>query len=81
MQPTQGLDVGAAERVRRALLDARSEGVAIMLISEDLDEILELADRVAVIYGGRLLETFARGDFDRERIGLLMGGVQSVAGP
>ena len=54
VQPTRGLDVGAIETVHRLLLEQRAAGTAILLISEDLDEILDLADRVAVIYEGRV---------------------------
>ena len=53
-QPTRGLDVGAAAEVHRRLLEARERGVAIVLISEDLDELLALSDRVAVMARGRL---------------------------
>ena len=55
VQPTRGLDVGAIETVHRLLLARRAEGAAILLVSEDLDEILALADRVAVIYEGRIV--------------------------
>ena len=56
VQPTRGLDVGAIETVHRLLLEQRDRGTAILLISEDLDEILMLADRVAVIYEGHISE-------------------------
>jgi ABC-type uncharacterized transport system ATPase subunit len=72
MQPTQGLDVGAIETVHRLLLEQRQQGVAILLISEELDELLALTDRVAVIYEGRIVGEVADGDI--ERIGLLMTG-------
>ncbi len=74
MSPTRGLDVGAAAAVHRALLEARSRGVATVLISEDLDELLLLADRLAVIHDGRIAAVLERQAFDRPRIGLLMGG-------
>jgi simple sugar transport system ATP-binding protein len=73
-QPTRGLDVGAVAEIHRRLLDARAEGAAILLISEDLDEILALSDRVAVIHAGRLTEPTAREAVDIRRIGLLMTG-------
>ena len=74
-QPTRGLDVGASEYVRGKLVEQRERGAAILLISEDLDEILELADRVAVIYEGRLMDILPAEQVDAERLGLLMSGV------
>ena len=74
MSPTRGLDVGAAAGVHQALLDARSRGVATLLISEDLDELLILADRLAVMHDGRISTVLERRVFDRPRIGLLMAG-------
>jgi simple sugar transport system ATP-binding protein len=76
-QPTQGLDVGAMESVWSRLRQAADEGVAVLVISSDVDEILELSDRVAVIFGGRILGEMKRSDVDTERLGLLMGGVAS----
>ncbi|WP_136657286.1 ABC transporter ATP-binding protein [Nitratireductor sp. XY-223] len=70
-QPTRGLDMGAAAEVARRLLDARSRGAGIILISEDLDEVLGLADRILVIHDGKLGAAHAR---DRETIGLMMAG-------
>jgi simple sugar transport system ATP-binding protein len=77
--PTQGLDVGAAENVWQALLDARAAGVAVLLISYDLDEVLRLSDRVAVLYEGAIVGEFAGDEVDRDRIGLLMGGFSGDA--
>lgn len=74
-QPTRGLDIGATEYVREQLLDQRKRGAAILLISEDLDEILALSDRVAVIYEGSIMDILFRQDATRERLGLLMAGV------
>lgn len=74
-QPTRGLDIGATEYVREQLLDQRKRGAAVMLISEDLDEILTLSDRVAVIYEGRIMDILPRQNATRERLGLLMAGV------
>lgn len=70
-QPTRGLDMGAAAEVGRRLLEARARGAGVVLISEDLDEILGLADRIMVIRDGNLVETE---NHDRERIGLMMAG-------
>jgi len=74
VHPTRGLDVGATEDVRRALVNHRNNGVAVLLISEDLDEILFLSDRIAVMFGGRIVGIMDIGDANREDIGLLMGG-------
>jgi simple sugar transport system ATP-binding protein len=72
--PTRGLDVLATQEVQQSLLERRDQGCAVLLISDDLDEVLLLSDRVAVMYEGRIMGVFDRVDFDRERIGLLMGG-------
>ncbi len=72
--PTRGLDVGAIETVHAYLRDAAADGVAVLLISEDLDEIFALADRIAVMYEGAISGEFAAGSADLERIGLLMAG-------
>ena len=70
-QPTRGLDMGAAAEVSRHLLEARARGAGVLLISEDLDEILSLSDRILVIHDGELTEVETR---DREALGLLMAG-------
>ena len=75
-QPTRGLDVGATEYVRRKLLEQRRKGAAILLISEDLDEILELSDRIAVLYEGELMGILPAAQANAERLGLLMAGVR-----
>jgi general nucleoside transport system ATP-binding protein len=80
VHPTRGLDVGAIEAVHRVLLDRRQAGTAILLMSEDLDEILALADRVDVMYEGRIAGSFPVGEADVGTIGLLMtGGTASDA--
>ena len=76
--PTRGLDVGAIETVRARLVEAAENGVGILLISEDLDEIMSLADRIVVMYEGRIVDEVAAESADRERLGLTMGG--SVVG-
>ena len=73
-QPTRGLDVGAADAVAGLLIEQRDAGRAILLISEDLDELLALSDRIAVIYEGRITGTSSRLTRDAEEIGLLDGG-------
>lgn len=74
-QPTRGLDVAATRYIRDLILRLRDEGLAILLVSADLDEIFELADRVAVMYNGTFTGVLPTEAVDRERIGLLMGGV------
>ena len=74
IQPTRGLDVGAIEFVHRQLVAERDKGRGVLLISFDLDEILDLSDRVLVIYDGRIVGEFASGAVDRTELGLLMGG-------
>ena len=74
-QPTRGLDIGASEYVHEQLLKQRADGTAILLISEDLDEILALSDRIAVIYEGKIMDILYRETATREEIGLLMAGV------
>ena len=73
-QPTRGLDIGATEYVRSELLARRAAGAAILLVSEDLDELLALADRLIVMYEGRLVGEMRADDADPERLGLLMAG-------
>ncbi len=79
-QPTWGVDVGAAVAIRQALVDLRSDGVAILLISEDLEELFEISDRVAVIAAGRLSPGKVTADTDIEEVGLLMGGTYPHTG-
>jgi len=77
-QPTRGLDIGATEYVRQQLIEQRKVGVAILLISEDLDEILALSDRIAVIYEGQIMDIVPRDEATPEKLGLLMAGVKEV---
>ena len=79
-QPTRGLDIGATEYVRMELLEQRKKGAAILLISEDLDEILALSDRIAVIYEGQIMDIVPRADATPEKLGLLMAGVRPEEG-
>ncbi len=73
-QPTRGLDVGATEYVRRKLVEMRDQGCATLLISADLDEILTLSDRIAVIYEGKIVAVRERNRTNESEIGLLMAG-------
>lgn len=74
-QPTRGVDIGATEYIHQRLLEQRDAGTAILLISEDLDEIQELSDRIAVMFEGRIVGEVARGEATPEDLGLLMAGV------
>ncbi len=80
-QPTRGVDIGATEYIHQRLLDQRREGTATVLISEDLDEILALSDRIAVLYEGQIMEIVAREEANAEQLGLLMAGVRPVDDP
>jgi len=80
-QPTWGVDAGAAATIRQALVDLASRGSAVLVISQDLDELTELADRIAVMFQGKLTMPLAAAEATRERLGLLMGGVASQADP
>ncbi|MGH2489469.1 MAG: ABC transporter ATP-binding protein [Candidatus Limnocylindria bacterium] len=73
-QPTRGLDVGATEYVRSQLLAARQRGAAVLLVSEDLDELLALADRLVVLYEGRIVGEMTAAEADVEHLGMLMAG-------
>jgi ABC-type uncharacterized transport system ATPase subunit len=77
-QPTRGVDIGAAEYIHERLLEQRAEGAAILLISEDLDEVMELSDRIIVLLEGEIMGEVARADFNVNDIGLLMSGVTSA---
>jgi simple sugar transport system ATP-binding protein len=72
-QPTRGVDVGSIEFVHRHIVDARNQGTAVLLVSTELEEIAALADRIAVMCGGRIV-AFRRPDVSREELGLLMAG-------
>ncbi|MDP8268607.1 MAG: ABC transporter ATP-binding protein [Candidatus Tenebribacter davisii] len=75
--PIRGLDLGAAEYVHEQLLEARSENVGILLISEELDELLDICDRIAVIYEGKILEILDRDIATKTKLGLLMAGIKN----
>jgi simple sugar transport system ATP-binding protein len=76
-QPTRGLDIGATEYVHSRLLDQREQGSATLLISEDLDEIMALSDRIAVIFEGKIMGLLSRSEATPEQLGLLMAGVEA----
>jgi simple sugar transport system ATP-binding protein len=73
-QPTWGVDAGASATIRQALIDLARAGSAVLVISQDLDEIFEIADRIAVISRGQLSEARPASEMTLEKIGLLMGG-------
>ena len=73
-QPTRGLDIGAIQFVHQQLLEQRDQGVSILLISAELDEILALSDRIAVLYEGRITGAFTAAEATEERLGVLMTG-------
>ena len=74
-QPTRGVDIGATEYIHKRLLEQRQMGTAILLISEDLDEIRALSDRIAVIYEGSIIGIVDRNQATVEQIGLMMAGI------
>ena len=75
-QPTRGLDVGSIEFIHRRIVEARDRGTAVLLISAELDEIMSLSDRIAVMYKGHILDTLEASTATREQLGLLMAGVK-----
>lgn len=77
-QPTRGLDVGAMEYIHNKLLEQKARGLAIFLISEDLDEILLMSDRIAVLYNGEIMDIVDPQNAEIGRIGLLMAGVRDA---
>jgi len=79
VQPTRGLDVGAIEFIHKTLVQERDKGKAILLISYELDEIMNLSDTIGVIYDGTIVSTFKQGTIDENTIGLLMAGGKNFA--
>ncbi len=77
-QPTWGVDAGAAATIRQAIIDLARSGSAVLVISQDLDEIFEIADRIAVISRGQLSEAYPAGEMSAEKIGLLMAGAHEL---
>jgi simple sugar transport system ATP-binding protein len=79
-QPTRGLDVGAIEFVHQQLIKQRDEGKAVLLISFELDEIINVADRIAVIYGGKIIGEVYPKDTNDQELGLMMAGLMEKGG-
>ncbi len=73
-QPTRGLDVGSIEFIHKQIIAQRDEGVAVLLVSAELDEVLSLSDRIGVIYKGKLVAIIPRAEATREKLGILMTG-------
>lgn len=73
-QPTRGVDIGATEFIHRQLVNARSQGKAVLLVSADLDELLALSDRIGIIFKGRIIKEIAHDDAVKEEVGLYMTG-------
>lgn len=80
-QPTRGVDIGAMKHIHDALLKARSSGTAILLVSADLQELISLSDRIAVLYRGRVMGILSREEATEQRLGALMLGSQSSGRP
>jgi len=78
-QPTRGVDIGASEYIHERLIRQRSESTAVLMISEDLDEVFALSDRIAVIYEGSIIGVVDATSTTREAIGLMMAGVKPEA--
>jgi ABC-type uncharacterized transport system ATPase subunit len=76
-QPTWGVDAGAAATIRQALIDLASRGTAVLVVSQDLDELAEIGDRVAVMFHGKLSAPLSASEATRETLGLLMGGAST----
>lgn len=75
-QPTRGLDVGSIEFIHKQIVRMRDEGMAVLLVSTELDEIFSLSDRIAVMYTGHIIDVLSIDEADREKIGLLMAGIR-----
>jgi general nucleoside transport system ATP-binding protein len=78
-QPTRGLDVGSIEYIHGRILQKRDEGCAIVVVSSELDEIMELSDRIAVMYRGKIVDILSAEEATKEKVGLLMAGVKPEA--
>ena len=79
-QPTRGLDVGSVEYIHRRIIEKRDQGTGVLLVSSELDEIMELSDRIVVMYRGQIMATVQADQVTREQLGLLMAGVEWKGG-
>ena len=75
-QPTWGVDAGAAAKIRQSLIELARSGSAVLVISQDLDELFEISDAIAVMHNGELSKPLPRAEATFEKIGLLMGGAE-----
>ena len=75
-QPTRGLDVGSIEYIHNRIIEKRDEGTAVLLVSSELDEIMALSDRIAVMYRGQIMEVVDASQTNKEYLGLLMAGIE-----
>ncbi len=80
-QPTRGIDVGSIEFIHKQIVAKRDDGVAVLVVSAELDEIMALADRIAVMYKGEIVDILPRETATREELGLLMAGVRPHTAP
>jgi ABC-type uncharacterized transport system ATPase subunit len=78
-QPTRGLDVGSIEYIHNRIIEKRDEGTGVLLVSPELDEIISLSDRIAVIFDGKIVDILDVKEATKEKLGLLMAGVKEVA--
>jgi general nucleoside transport system ATP-binding protein len=79
VHPSRGLDIGATESVRKQLVAQRNQGLGVLFVSEDIDELLQVADTVGVMFEGRIMGILPTAKADRERLGLMMAGVAAEA--
>ena len=75
-QPTRGLDVGSIEYIHKEIVEMRDRGVGVLLISAELDEIMSLSDRIAIMYQGQIMDIVDAKKTNKEALGLLMAGVK-----
>ena len=75
-QPTRGIDVGSIEFIHQQIVAKRDEGIAVLLVSSELDEIMALSDRIVVMYRGTIIGEVSSKDATQQKLGLLMAGVQ-----
>jgi ABC-type uncharacterized transport system ATPase subunit len=74
-QPTRGLDVGSIEYIHKQIIKKRDEGAGVLVVSSELDEILALSDRIAVMYKGQIMDILDASKVNKEYLGLLMAGI------
>jgi simple sugar transport system ATP-binding protein len=74
--PTRGLDIGATEKILRQIVELRNSGVSIIMVSEDLDELMLVSDKIAVMYKGEIMGILSKESFDKSKIGLMMAGIR-----